>query len=193
MKYIMQCLVAILPMILVFGCNSTKQTTISHEQIRVPTKNGKQRRAIRLQFETQLSGSAQLVWEQHVQAESYLRLMKPQAKLRLMKRFPVPDQWHTDSTNRFRLRMYGFIPYGRHYIHWERIDHEKLILQTRESGFLVPTWHNRIALTPINDSTCLIREEVVVRGWFSGVVASYAKGLFRAKHQRLILVAKEHD
>ena len=180
------CVLALPALLLCSACKVQHLVSITSEPVQLSTPKGKEKRGRKLTFESTLQRPTAEVWKQVSTPKSALNSMKPQAILKPLKRQALPMAWQPDSTYAFKLVMNGLFPYGKHYLSYEQLNHEKRSFQTREHGRSVPVWDHHLQVVPVSDSSCTLHEELVIRaGWINWYVAMYARGLFKAKHQRL--------
>lgn len=93
--------------------------------------------------------------------------------------------WRENTTLRFRLRIFGFIPMGVHTIHVRRFDSSAHIVQTEESNRWVPVWNHTILLEPsINDSVLYTDLIEIDAGWRSTIVCIWSKWFYRHRQQK---------
>ena len=59
--------------------------------------------------------------------------------------------WKEGATSSYRLRLFGFIPFGVHTIRIERFDRNGI--QSREHNRHVPVWDHLITLEDLGDRT----------------------------------------
>lgn len=168
------------------ACVANRNVVTTHERVRVERPDGQMKKGRALGFTSYLNCSSQEAWNVLSDPATVLDLMSPQAILKPRKRQATPHEWELDVVYDFKLTMNGFIPFGIHQLYYESLDSLQMILQTREHGLAVPVWDQYLSITLINDSTCMVREELVVAaGWINWYVAAYGKDLFKGKHKRL--------
>lgn len=164
---------------------TTIKTSITKEKISY-NSDQKNKKGRKLTFETRLKCNADTVWKSYQKPSEWLINLKPQAKLIPNSKNKEIGQWDINKDYSFRLYMYGFIPFGKHYIMFESIDSSNLLIQSREHGFLVPHWDNTFEVIPINDSTCAVKDVLTIQTkGINSIVNPYAIGVFRAKHKKL--------
>lgn len=172
----------------VSACSVNRQMTRSVERIELKNETGKTRKACRMEFTSHLNHSAQVVFEAYSNPKTLLEISGPQAILKPKRKTQIPEKWQIGSTYSFRFTMNAFMPFGKHHIMYEKVDSANLTMQSREHGLGVPTWDNYTELVPTSDSTCILREELVIQaGILNGYVTAYAIDLFEGRHKRLRL------
>lgn len=168
--------------LMILSCNTMK-TTIIKEKFKF--ESGEKGR--RITFETSLDCPAEEVWKIYERPNGWLENLNPNAKLIWKKRQDSTSSWSLNSEYSFSLYMYGFIPFGKHYISFEDIDNEEFSLQSREHGFMVPHWDNFFQIIPTSNSTCKIRDVLEIQSnGINALVAFYAIDVFNAKHKKLV-------
>ncbi len=92
--------------------------------------------------------------------------------------------WSCGETFRFRLRLFGLLPFGIHTIRIVTFDRETLTIYSNESNPHVPVWNHRISLKPIDKNHTQYMDEVEIdAGWKTVFVCLWAR-LFYAHRQR---------
>jgi len=163
-----------------------KQMQHSREKVEVKNEHGKNRKGRKLLFTSSLNFSAREAFMTYSTPSTFLEISKPQAILKPAKNNEVPSSWPLAHSHAFRFTMNGFIPFGKHHILYESIDTTNLTMQSREHGIGVPVWDNFTEFIPLSDSTCILREELVISaGALNGYVVAYAIDLFEGRHKRL--------
>ena len=167
--------------LMILSCNTMK-TTVNKEKFNYDS--GKKGR--RITFETSLDCPAEEIWKMYERPEGWLENLNPSAKLKWKKKKDSINSWSLNKDYAFSLYMYGFIPFGKHYISFEDIDSVRFSMQSKEHGFMVPHWDNLFQIIPTSDSTCKIKDVLEIQSnGINGIVASYAVDVFKAKHKKL--------
>lgn len=165
----------------VAGCYWGKAGTMEVEKIKIGNKKGR-----KIRIETQLNVSADLVWEKFKSAQLWGEAVKPQAILRPLADSMSEAQWAEGKKYSYHLWMYYFIPFGKHHIELQKFDADNGLIETHEYGFMVPNWDNRFEVIAQSDTTCLVRDVLIIQSkGINPIVTVYAKDLLRAKHKRL--------
>lgn len=91
--------------------------------------------------------------------------------------------WAEGETARFKLRLFGFFPFGTHSIHVIRFSETDGIF-TQEWNEHVPVWNHEIVLKERDGQSCLYTDRVEIEaGWRTIFVYLWAC-LFYAHRQR---------
>ena len=168
------------------ACSSIK-TIVLKEKLPYQGDQKPSRTVMRLVFKTTIQCAAEKIWDDYKKPTVWLDNLKPKAHLKPVIENKNIEQWQVDQYYAFKLFMYGFAPFGKHYISFELISDEHLTMQSREHGFMVPHWDNRFQVKPLTDSSCMVIDEIIIstKG-INGIVAAYARDVFKAKHKKLI-------
>ena len=162
------------------------KTTVNKENITFDYPNQKSKKGKELTFETTLNCSAEEVWKLYQKPSVWLENLNPQAKLSPTRDNKKIENWELNKNYTFVLYMYGFIPFGKHHVSFEKIDFDNLIIQSREHGFMVPHWDNYFEIVSLTDSTCKIKDVLKIQSTgINAIVSFYAKGVFKAKHKKI--------
>lgn len=102
-----------------------------------------------------------------------------------------PDVWQEGTTVSTRMRLYGIIPMGGlHSLHFESVDNEHFVLQTRESDASAKVWDHRISLKANgNDSTFYQDEIIIYGGVLTGLITFWARLFYIHRQKRWQLIA----
>lgn len=103
-----------------------------------------------------------------------------------------PEIWRAGDTVTTRMRVYGFIPFGGlHTLHFDKIDDDAKVIETKEWNRDVKVWNHRIVLKKIDeDRTCYEDEIIIYAGVLTGLVTAFAKGFYKHRQRRWQLVAQ---
>lgn len=173
-------------LLVVSGCSVNKQMQRSIENVELKNEDGIKKKGRKLVFTSTLHRSAREAFIAYSNPSVLLQVSKPQAILKPIRHNEIPMYWPLGKGQAFRFTMNGFIPFGKHHITYESIDSTNLSMQTREHGVGVPVWDNFTEFIPISDSTCTLREELVISaGALNAYVVAYAIDLFEGRHKRL--------
>ena len=169
------------------SCVTYNELKITKAKTKIQTNEHGLKNGRRLTFESTVQVSADTLWAQFQEPSFWINIMSPQAILKPLKKDRrLPDRWQLNTPYTFKLIMNGIIPFGKHHISFETMDSNQLTIQTREYGFLVPTWDNHFEIVPLTDSTCAIKDILDIQtNGVNGIVAAYAIELFKGKHKRL--------
>jgi len=171
---------------LIQSCTVNKSVIVTKEKVKIITTNEKTKKALKLTFESKLNCSALQIWNAYQNQEFINKISNPKGKLKPKRGYNVPEKWIETKIDSFNLKIQGFIPIGNHFIHWEKIDKENFIIQTREKGGFVSIWDNKIQITPTSDSTCIYRDELVLRaGILTRLTTIWAKDFYKYRHKKL--------
>jgi hypothetical protein len=104
-----------------------------------------------------------------------------------------PELWEEGKTVTTKMLLYGFLPFGGlHSLHFEKIDFENKILQTREWDNSAKIWNHKITLKKITDKTIMYEDEVLIYGGIlTDFITWWAKSFYEYRQKRWQLVAKE--
>ena len=97
-----------------------------------------------------------------------------------------PDAWQEGTTVTTRMRLYGIIPMGGlHSLHFESVDNENKVLQTRESDASAKVWDHRISLKANGTDSTFYQDEVIIYGGaLTGLITFWARLFYIHRQKR---------
>ena len=100
------------------------------------------------------------------------------------------DRWAVGGTSSYRLRLFGFIPFGTHTIRILRFDPEKI--SSREGNGQVPVWNHDILLVPVDESHTEYTDRVEIRaGWKTLFIWLWAKAFYAHRQRKWIRLLRK--
>ena len=100
--------------------------------------------------------------------------------------------WTAGSTSSYRLRLFGFIPFGTHTIRIVRFDPEKV--SSQEGNRHVPVWNHDILLVPIDENHTEYTDRVEIKaGWKTIFIWLWAKAFYAHSQRKWIRLLKEGE
>ena len=98
--------------------------------------------------------------------------------------------WTVGGESSYRLRLFGFIPFGIHSIRIVRFDPEGI--GSREGNKHVPVWNHDILLVPIDENHTEYTDRVEIRaGWKTVFVWLWAKAFYAHRQRKWIRMLRE--
>ncbi|GER61027.1 hypothetical protein ULMA_31350 [Patiriisocius marinus] len=183
----------VIGLLIIQACTVNRNVIVTKEKIEIVNQKGKTKKARKLTFESELDCSAKQIWDAYQNFDFMNKISKPKGKLKPKKGYQVPEKWIKSKIDSFNLTVLGFVPIGSHFIRWEKIDEENFVIQTREKGGFVSVWDNRIEIKPTSDSTCVYRDELVLRaGILTGFTTTWAKDFYKYRHKKLKEYCTQH-
>lgn len=102
------------------------------------------------------------------------------------------DEWAVGGTTSWRLRLFGFIPFGTHTIRILRFDPEEI--SSREGNSHVPVWNHDILLVPADENHTEYTDRVEIRaGWKTIFIWLWAKAFYAHRQRKWIRLLKEGE
>jgi hypothetical protein len=96
-------------------------------------------------------------------------------------------EWREGETLRFRLRVFGFIPFGVHTIRVEELNRGGYTIRSREGNSLVPVWNHTITLKPSGQDAAEYTDTIELgAGWLTGVVSLWCAAFYRHRQRKWI-------
>jgi hypothetical protein len=98
--------------------------------------------------------------------------------------------WKAGTSSAYKLRLFGFIPFGTHKINVISFDIDNGIY-TNEGNEFVPVWNHRIELKELPDKRCQYSDVVEIdAGWKTLFVYLWAKCFYAHRQRRWIKLLK---
>jgi len=168
------------------SCKSSKFTTLTSEKIFLSHSGEDSVKARSITLQTPIPAPIDTIWHYYLKSRFFNTISNPYGKLTPLKGYQVPEQWVSHRTDSFKLIIHGFIPFGKHYITWEKIDKATYTIQTHEKGGFISVWDNHIDLQALSDTTTCYRDLLIIRaGILTGLTTWWAKGFYQARHKKL--------
>lgn len=99
---------------------------------------------------------------------------------------PIPDIFEEGMSGTMRVRLFHIIPsLWPHHLRAEKVDDERMELQSRESEGPIRKWDHNIKVTPISDHRCEYTDTIDIdAGRATFLVVAFADLLFHYRHSR---------
>jgi hypothetical protein len=145
----------------------------------------------RVRIETELPTDADRVWAALLHPASFTYVCRG------LLGFPAlagrTDPLREGEQGTGWLMLFHVIPFSRHTIHVERIDHADRALHTREHGGLLRAWNHTLHVEPLTEHSCRYSDTVDIdAGPLTGVVAGIAVLIYRYRHRRWHKLVRRH-
>jgi len=126
------------------------------------------------------------VWEKLSNLDTLMWICRPRASFSLVSGdLADGGKWRQGVVYRFRLRLHGVIPMGIHEIVIERIDRERMEIQSREHNKIVTTWNHLITLRRTDDGKTRYTDVVeLYASVFTRAVALWSRSFYRHRQRR---------
>jgi ligand-binding SRPBCC domain-containing protein len=134
---------------------------------------------------------AEKVWNE-VQKSSLLQeIIFPLARVVPVGASAFPERWKQGETIVCQSCLFGVIPIGTRALYFERIDHARQEIQTREQDALIQRWDHLIRVEPTDDGrTCYSDTIAIEAGWLMPLVWLFAQCFYRHRQKRWRRIAK---
>lgn len=92
---------------------------------------------------------------------------------------------HEGDELRGWLLLGGVVPFSRHRMRIERIDHAERILRSDEGGGAIRSWRHLIRVTPLAPGRCRYEDVIEIdAGPLTPLVRLFAEGFYRVRQRR---------
>lgn len=152
----------------------------------LPTDAGQLQLGKQVQVTTFLDCPADKLWQLVLTSGLTEHLSWPCLTFIPVERTALPAVWKEGETIHLDLRLFDWLPLGRHTIMVEKVDQQGLRIQTQESGRIVRVWNHTIELSRVNDFQTLYTDSIDVHaGWMTEWIAGLVSWFFRYRQARL--------
>ncbi len=145
---------------------------------------------MKLKFQTQLPARPEKVFSEVKKPSLLLRIIEPIATV-LPVNGKFPDSWEQGVTYVCKIRIFKWIPIGKRQLTIERVDDNKLEIQSREFDPLVRKWDHLIRVEASENETLYSDELDIEAGFLTPFVCLYAWIFYRHRHRRWRAIATE--
>lgn len=146
---------------------------------------------MRVHVESVLPCAAELAWAEVQKSDLLLEVAAPLIALRPVDAPAFPAVWPAGGTVACQMFLLGFIPLGRHQVHFESIDPAERTIQTRESDPLVHTWDHRVTVQDAAGGQTRYADDIEVgAGPLTPLVWLFAQVFYRCRQRRWRRVAR---
>ena len=129
----------------------------------------------------------------------FQKLQRPETLQTIAKPYAAFDPvdsavavWTVGGKSSYRLRLFGFIPFGTHTIWIVRFDPEKV--SSQEGNGHVPVWNHDILFSPIDENHTEYTDRVEIRaGWKTIFIWLWAKAFYAHRQRKWIRLLKEGE
>jgi hypothetical protein len=142
-----------------------------------------------LTLTTRLAASADVVWQTLQSPATLVHVARPLA------RFPDLEgrttAWREGETVSTRVLLLGVLPFSRHRLTVESVDHAERRLQSDEAGGPIRSWRHLISVDPEGEDSCRYTDVVEIdAGALTPAVAVVAGGFYRWRQRRWRALAR---
>lgn len=103
------------------------------------------------------------------------------------------NEWIVGKTYKFKIFLLKYIPLGRHDITITVIDKKTNRIETKESGFLSPTWNHSIWFNNTGNGLEYTDQIEIKAGLITFLIWIFAQIFYRNRHRKLkILLRKKY-
>jgi hypothetical protein len=146
---------------------------------------------MRIFLESLLPCEADLAWSAVQTSALLLEIAAPLISLRPERGQEMPARWPLGVAVRLRPRLFGIVPLATRTLNFERIDHDKREIQTREFDALIRRWDHRIQVQPAGAETCRYTDDVEIQaGVLTPLAWLFAQWFYRHRQKRWRRVAE---
>ncbi|MDR2083868.1 MAG: hypothetical protein LBP67_02595 [Bacteroidales bacterium] len=155
----------------------------TNEKIELKDKNGKNRIGRKISVSSTFNCSPEIMWEKLLDIETLIEICKPKASFKSVSK--MPEKWEENVIYKFKLFIYGFIPFGKHEILLENIDQSRKEIQSKEHNKIVRIWNHLIILNETQDGKTFYTDIVELHsGIFTYFTALWSIGFYKHRQKK---------
>ena len=150
----------------------------------------KPRNRMTLRISSDFPADAETVWEKLQKVKTLQYIASPYLRFAPASK-DAELVWCEGATISFKLRLFGFFPFGKHTIRVHIFDRENHIVQTYESSKAVPTWNHRITLEPRDGYVRYTDEVEIGAGRLTLPVFLWSRMFYRHRQRKWLKLLKK--
>lgn len=140
---------------------------------------------------TQFACTESELWQKLSQPASLQFVASPLLAFTPLEPAVLGSEWEVDRDYPLKLYFLKFIPLGRHTIKLVKIDRDRNLISSRESGLLAPVWNHNISFDEIDPGLVSYTDEIDIRaGWLTPLVWLFAHLFYRHRQRRWKVLLK---
>jgi hypothetical protein len=126
------------------------------------------------------NAAPEIVWQAVQTPDLWQRVTYPLLTFTPPPGMEMPELWQLGDQATFQLKGFGLIPAGNHTIQLESIDHDQMVLRSKESGSIASVWNHSVFVEPHGEGRTLYTDEIdFFAGALTPFVAAFAYFFYR--------------
>jgi len=163
---------------------------ISNRKIKLKDKNGKIRKGRRISVSSTFDCPPEIIWEKLLDLNTLIEICSPKASFRSVSE--NPRKWEENIIYRFKLFIYGFIPFGEHEILLESINENQKEIQSKEHNKVVRIWNHLISMDKTeNDKTFYTDSVELYSVFFTYFTALWSISFYKHRQKKWCKIAEK--
>lgn len=144
---------------------------------------------------TQLACTESQLWQYIIKPDSLQFVASPILTFVPIEPGVFDGEWKVGRDYPLKLYFLKVIPLGVHTIHLVKVDKDKNLISSRESGLLARVWNHTISFQEIEPGTVSYTDEIEIRaGWLTPFIWLFAHVFYRHRQRRLkVLLKNGHE
>lgn len=156
----------------------------------LPTQNQFSEIVMKVIVKSLLPCSAELVWNELQKSSLLIEVTWPIVVFTPISPKAIPLRWKQGTSVCIRCRLFGLFSISPHVILFERIDHARKELQSRERDSMIRKWDHLVRVEVVDDNTARYTDEIEVNaGILTIPVALFVQCFYRYRQRRWLNVA----
>ncbi len=136
-------------------------------------------------LQTHLACKPESAWHEVKKPSLLMEVAKPVVKFKPVSPAVLPSTWPNGKSIQLKSYLFGFIPLGLRTVYFERIDDERMEIQTREHDALIHKWDHLISIKRTEGGQTLYSDSLELdAGLFTLPVWLFAHYFYRHRQRR---------
>ena len=125
------------------------------------------------------------LWKKILQPKSLQFVAFPILSFKPLVDGDFDGKWVVGKTYKLKMHFLTFVPLGFHRINIVTIDKESNIIESHESGSLVPVWNHTIRFGQLDQNKLIYTDEIEVKaGWLTMAIWLFTQMFYRHRQRR---------
>jgi len=140
---------------------------------------------VEVRVESMLPCAPEAAWAEVQKSSLLLEVARPLVAIRPVGALALPERWERNQVHLVRPFLFGVVPLGTRILFFERVDHERRQIQTRENDPLVRNWDHLIAVGESIDGQAIYSDRIRIEaGVLTPAVWLFAHCFYRYRQRR---------
>ena len=161
----------------------TNEMKITNSKIKLKDKNGKFRSGRKISVSSTFDCPPEIMWKKLLDFDTLIEICSPKASFKSVSE--KPQKWEENIVYKFKLFIYGFIPFGKHEILLESINESRKEIQSREHNKIVKIWNHLISMSKTENGKTSYTDIVeLYSGVFTYFTALWSISLYKHRQRK---------
>ena len=156
---------------------------ISNRKIKLKDKNGNLRRGRNISVSSTFNCLPEIIWEKVLDFNTLVEICKPKVSFKSISE--PPRRWEENIVYKFKLFIYGFVPFGEHKILLESINEIQKEIKSKEHNKVIKIWNHLISMSKTENGKTLYTDSVeLYSGIFTYFTALWSISLYKHRQKK---------